>query len=106
MAWRSRRRAPRAKRRRERGLLCVDRGALLEPSRGLRNDPRVASTRPTERIITVTVPGRGSGEPTTPEERLRFLEELIHDACVFAGIDAKVPLRRDVVRVLRRRGRR
>ncbi|MBI1948732.1 MAG: hypothetical protein HYS27_23805 [Deltaproteobacteria bacterium] len=66
----------------------------------------MASTRPAERIISVTVPGRGTGEPTTPEQRLRFLEELIRDACVFAGIDATMPLRRDVVRVLRRRRRR
>lgn len=66
----------------------------------------MAYPRPTKRINTGIVPTRDSGETTTPEERLRLQEELIHDASVVAGIDPAAPLRRDVVRVLRRRTRR
>jgi len=54
------------------------------------------------RVIDVLVPARDHGTPVTPEERWDFLEQLIVDACVFAGLDPHAPLRRDVVMTTRK----
>ena len=55
------------------------------------------------RVISVVVPGRvrTSDEVLTGAEGFAFLEELRRDAYAFSGIDAQMPMRRDLVRVVR-----
>lgn len=57
------------------------------------------------RVVSVLVPGRTHTDPDQPllgAQGMAFLEELRVDAYAFAGIDARQPMRRDLVRVVRR----
>lgn len=66
--------------------------------------PRVAS-----RVVSVDVPGRGlpgASADAVGAEAWVLLEALIVEAHAFGGVDARAPMRRDVVRVVRRRPRR
>lgn len=57
------------------------------------------------RVIKVVVPGRTHVDPEAPltgAAGMAFLEQLRVDAYAFSGIDARQPMRRDLVRVLRK----
>ena len=59
-----------------------------------------------QRVIEIAVPSRTHVEldaALTGAAAWVFLEELTWDACLFAGIDPSLPMRRDIVRVIRAR---
>jgi len=55
------------------------------------------------KVLSVLVPSRAraSSEPLIGAAGIAFLEQLRVDSYAFSGVDARAPMRRDVVRVVR-----
>lgn len=73
---------------------------MVRDPRGCNHDG--VSTPP--RVVTIVVPGRTHVDPHAPltgAAGMAFLEQLRVDAYAFSGIDARQPMRRDLVRAVR-----